>query len=702
MLSGASIFLGALLLFVVQPLSARSLLAWYGGAPMVWAVALFFFQTALLVGYLYAHLLVTRVSPRLQLAIHGGLLAAAAVSSLSPLPDSSWEPTGGEAPAAWILLTLLRTLGLPLLALAATTPLVSAWRVRSGAGPTRSRAGPTRSRAGPAGGSVYRLYALSNAGSLLGLALYPLVLEPLTGLRGQSSWWSAGFLVFAALTLLAGLFAGVRAGRPQPKPAAADPQAIGPRPAAFHPGAFGLAAAGSLTLVAVTTQLTRDVAAIPFFWIVPLAGYLLTFILAFRGSGAPYPRRILTPLLLVSVAACLFLWFRDLTGELEDSLSSQAAAGLAFLFAACWIAHGEIAQRKPAPADLTGFYLSLTAGGALGGLLASLASPLVLPNVWEFPLALVLAVGIALFAPRRSRKRRWPVVPKAILGAALGAAIAVSALEHRRPLAASRNFFGVIRVMEAFPGAPDWRRDLWHGGIAHGSQWFAPGRRREPTLYYYEGTGIEAALTRHPHRERGQPLRVAVIGLGAGSLLVHAEPGDLFRFYEIDPQVVAAARGFFTFLADTPASVEIALGDGRLGLLRETDDPGFDVIVLDAFTGDAIPVHLLTAEAFDLYESRLAPGGVLAVHISNRHVDLAPVVRSQALRLGLLSLLTVGKPDPARYRYTATWVLLTRNGDFVTDPSVLGRAEPWVGAAAAPGQDFLWTDDFSNLLRVLR
>lgn len=684
-LAGATILLGALLLFVVQPMAARSLLPWYGGAPMVWAVALFFFQTALLAGYLYAHLLVTRLSPRAQLAVHAGLLALAAVSSLPPSPDSGWAPAGGGAPAARILGTLAATLGLPFLAAAATTPLVSAWLARSAVPGDRKPAAP----------GVYRLYALSNAGSLLGLALYPLVLEPWSGLAAQARWWSAGFLVLGVFTVLTGLFAR-RNGADGPPGQQAER-------AGLHPGAFGLAAVGSLTLVAVTTHLTRDVAAVPFLWTAPLAIYLLTWILAFRG-GTPYPRRVLVPLLLVSVAGCLAVWFQDITYGLESALAAHTAAALAFLFFGGWIAHGEVAFRKPAPPRLTGFYLSLTAGGALGGLVASLASPLVFPNLWEYPLALALSAFVACFAHRAPEVRRRPVALKAAFGATLAITVGVSALEHRQPLAATRNFFGVVRVMEAEAGTPEWRRDLWHGGIAHGSQWLAPGRRREPTLYYYEGTGIEMALTRHPRRTLGRPLRVAVVGLGAASLLVHAERGDLFRFYEIDPQVTAAARDFFTFLADSPASVEVASGDGRLGLLREAEagEPGFDVIVLDAFAGDAIPVHLLTAEAFDLYQARLAPGGVLAVHISNRHVDLAPVVRAQALRLGLLSLLTVSDPDPDRYRYTATWVLLSRSSDFVTDPSVLGRAELWVGDAADPDDGFLWTDDYSNLLRVLR
>ena len=684
-ISRTAVFVGALLLFLVQPMAARSLLPWYGGAPMVWAVALFFFQTVLLGGYLYAHLLVTRVAPGRQAAVHAAVLAAAALLCLPPLAGPDWAPAGGETPAGWILLTLMVTLGPAFFALAATTPLASAWVARSTARRGNDESAP----------DVYRLYALSNAGSLLGLVLYPLLLEPLLGLAGQARLWSAAFVFLAVFMTLSGLLS-----RPATDGAGSSRQ---PGTAHFHPSAFLLAAVGSLALVAVTTHLTRDVAAVPFLWIAPLALYLVTFILAFRG-GDPYPRRVLVPLLLVSVAACFYVWFRDITYGLDSALFAHGAAALAFLFTGCWITHGEIARRKPEPARLTGFYLSMTAGGALGGLLASIGSPLAFPNVWEYPLALVLAVtvafGVARPAAGAARSLVWKVAP----ATTLGIAIAISALEHRRPLSATRNFFGVVRVMEAYPGTPDWRRDMWHGGIAHGSQWFAPGRRTEPTLYYYEGTGIEAVLNRHPNRRLVRPLRVAVVGLGTGSIVVHGRRGDLFRFYEIDPQVEQAARDYFTFLTDTPAEVEVVLGDGRLSLLREerAEEEGFDVIVLDAFAGDAIPVHLLTAEAFDLYRSRLAPGGTIAVHISNRHVDLAPVIRAQALRLDLLSLLTVSQPDAELFHYTATWVLLSLNTDLVTDPSVLGRAEPWTGDAAEPEARYLWTDDHSNLLDVLR
>ena len=690
-LSGASVFLGALLLFVIQPLAARTLLPWYGGAPMVWAVSLFFFQSVLLGGYLYAHLLVTRVGLRRQAPVHAVALAVAALLSLPPTPGAAWAPAGGEAPAGWILLTLVVTLGPAFFVLAATTPLVSAWVARAEPGAP-----------GAPAPDVYRLYALSNAGSLLGLVLYPLLMEPLLGLTAQAGWWSAGFVALAVGMTVAGLLTG-RVGSDDPAGDDPEPAPEPPARAGFHGSAFLLAASGSLCLVAVTTHLTRDVAAVPFLWVLPLALYLLTFVLAFRG-GEPYPRRLLVPFLLVAVAGCFYVWFQDITYGLDSALFAHAAAALGFLFVGCWITHGEIARRKPVPSRLTGFYLSMTAGGALGGLLASIASPLLFPNVWEYPLALVLAVAVAFGVARPSGGPARSLARKAIPAATLGVAIAISALEHRHPLTATRNFFGVVRVMEAYPGTPEWRRDMWHGGIAHGSQWMAPGRRREPTLYYYEGTGIEAVLNRHPHRRLVRPLRVGVVGLGTGSIVVHARRGDLFRFYEVDPQVVTAARDYFTFLTDTPAEVEVVLGDGRLSLLREAEagEPGLDVIVLDAFAGDAIPVHLLTAEAFDLYRSRLAPGGVIAAHISNRHVDLAPVVHAQGRRLELLTLLTVSDPDPDRFRYTATWIVLSENPDLITDPSVLGKARPWAGAAAEPGARFVWTDDHSNLLDVLR
>ena len=720
-LAGGAIFLGAFLLFSVQPLAARALLPWYGGAPMVWAVALFFFQTALLGGYLYAHLLATRVPRRRQVAVHAALVVAALLFFLPPLPAAGWAPAGGEAPGPRILLTLLAGPGLPFVLGAATTPLVSAWLAGGG-----GRKG--------ASGSPYRFFAVSNTGSLLGLLLYPVAVEPFLGVAAQAGWWTAGFALLGAATVGAGALLTRRAADPPPPaaapaagtpptaaadspPPAPDPAAPTPTPAdpaaqtqppsrprlAARLAPALLAAAASFALVSVTTHLTRDVAAAPFLWIAPLAVYLVTFVLAF---GAPdrFPRRALTPAVFLAAAACLLVWLADITTGLDRPLLSHAAAGLAFLFAAGWTAHAEIARRRPAPARLTGFYLSLTAGGAAGGLSASLLSPLLFPNTWEYPLALVLGAA-APFAGAASASRSLPrAALRGALAGVAGLALAVTWLEHRRPLHASRNFYGAVRVMEDSPDTPEWRRDLWHGGIGHGSQRLAPGRRREPMLYYYEGTGVKTALDRHPKRRAGQPLSVGILGLGAGSLAARSRSGDRFRFYELDPQVERVARRYFTYLDDAAGEVEVVLGDGRLSLEREeaAGEAPWDVLVLDAFTGDAVPVHLLTAEAFDLYRRRLAPGGVIAAHISNRHVDLAPVIRAQALALGAISLLTETDPDPEAYRYETTWALITWSSDFVTDPSVLSRARPFSGEAAEPGEAYRWTDDYSNLFLVLR
>ena len=700
-LAGAAIFLGAFLLFSVQPLAARALLPWYGGAPMVWAVALFFFQAALLGGYLYAHLLATRLPRSRQAAVHAVLVAAALLFFLPPLPDAGWAPAGGEAPGPRILLTLLAGLGLPFVLGAATTPLVSAWLAGDG-----GRDG--RGGRGGAAGSPYRFFAVSNTGSLLGLLLYPVAVEPFLGVAAQARSWTAGFALLGAATVGSGALLARRTGaRPPGEAAPAEPPPAAEAPT--RPGLAArlapvlLAAAASFALVSVTTHLTRDVAAAPFLWIAPLAVYLVTFVLAF-GMPDRFPRRALTPAVFLLAAACLLVWLADITTGLDRPLLSHAAAGLAFLFAAGWAAHGEIARRRPEPARLTGFYLSLTAGGAAGGLSASLLSPLLFPNTWEYPLALVFGAAAPFAgAVSASRSVSRTALRGALAGVA-GLALAVTWLEHRRPLHAGRNFYGAVRVMEAAPDTPEWRRDLWHGGIGHGSQFLSPERRREPMLYYYEGTGVKTALDRHPKRRAGEPLSVAVLGLGAGSLAAHSRSGDRFRFYELDPQVERLARRYFTYLGDAAGEVEVALGDGRLSLEREeaAGEPPWDVLVLDAFTGDAVPVHLLTAEAFDLYRRRLAPGGVIAAHLSNRHVDLAPVVRAQALALGAISLLVESDPDPEAYRYATTWALLTWSSDFVTDPSVLSRARPFSGEAAEPGAAYRWTDDYSNLFRVLR
>ncbi len=662
----AAIFLSALLLFQIQPMVAKRLLVWYGGAPMVWAASLFFFQAALLLGYGWAHLIASRLPRRAQVALHGALLLAA-VAFLPPQPGAEWIPEAGSAPALRILATFVATVGPPFVLLAATTPLVSHWLA-----------------GGPAGSRAFRWYAVSNAGSLAGLLSHPALLEPLVGLARQERLWSAGFLAAAVLVPASGLLL------PGGRKAARFRIAAG-----FDPGTLLLAAFGSFSLVAVTTHLTRDLAAAPFLWTLPLALYLGSMILAF--SVGPLPAAWARPLVLLSAAACLLLRLRNLDGAL-DPWALDAAAGAAFLFAACWVAHGMAAERRPDPSRLTGFYLSLTAGGAAGGLLAALAAPVVFANVFEYPLALAAGIALAFAGARAVWVRRIAVAAAALVASFL------TLVEHRRPLHSERTFFGVVRVFEGARETNEWRRDLWHGGIAHGSQWLAPERRREPTLYYYRGTGVELALNRHPKRDRGEPLRVGVVGLGTGTLAVWGRAGDEFRFHELDPAVERAAREHFTFLEDAPARTEVAVGDGRLGLEGEAarGDPPYDVLVLDAFAGDAIPTHLLTAEAFDAYAARLDEGGVLAVHVSNRHVDLAPVVRAQALRLGWAPLLMVAEGEADSFRYEASWILLTRNPDFLTDPAILGRAGIWVGPSANPEPHHLWTDDWSHLLGVLR
>ncbi len=646
---------------------AKRLLPWYGGAPMVWAVSLFFFQTALLVGYAYAHLIASKLTRRAQLGVHVFLLAAAVALFLPPTPAPEWIPEPGSAPALLVLGTLLATAGLPFALLAATTPLLSHWL----------------SETPSAGNRVFRFYAVSNAGSLLGLLLHPLLFEPLLGLDGQERLWALGFVLSVMLIGAA----GVRL------PSA--PARFGVT-GGLDPKTLLLAALGSFVLVSVTTHLTRDLAAAPFLWVLPLALYLVTFIVAFSRPPAPPGSKTRMALLAIS-GVCLVMRQRALGGAL-DSWVLEAALALLFLFLVCFVIHGMVAARRPDPTRLTGFYLSLTAGGAVGGLLAGLVAPAVFPNVFEYPLVLGAGVAIAYAQAPHGLYRNLA------MAASVVATLMVVLTEHQRPIHAERTFFGVVRVFEGFEGGSRWRRDLWNGGIAHGSQWMAPGRRGEPTLYYSRGSGVELALNRHPKRDRREPLEVGVVGLGAGSLNVWAREGDRFRFHELDPAVERAAREYFTYIEDSPATVEVVLGDGRLGLAEEqrAGAPPYDVLILDAFSGDAIPTHLLTTEAFDVYTSRLAEGGVLAFHISNRHVDLAPVLRAQAQRIGWAPLLFETEAAPNVHQYESTWILLTRNADFLTDPAVLGGAGIWVGPAVHPRAHHRWTDDSSNLLGVLR
>lgn len=689
-----TIAIGAFLLFLVEPMAARFLLPWFGGAPSVWSTCLLFFQAALLGGYVYAHL-TRRLGPGRQARLHM-LLLALAVLTLPIVPSPSWKPTDPSHPAGRILLLLSATVGLPYLLLAATAPMVQDWFARMGLRrPTLSTTAPTA--AGTDGRAVYWLYALSNVGSLLGLLAYPTSIERLLSIRGQALFWSGGFVLFC---LVCG-WAAAQVWRLPAIPDAAPHQ----DDMAVRAGDWAmwivLSLAGSGLLLAVTNELCQNVAVVPLLWIVPLTAYLLTFILCFSGL---YRRSIWMWVLLAAVG--LITWVSRHVNPMPFPV--QVAALLGVLFSGCMICHGELVSIRPAARHLTAFYLAVAGGGGIGGVAVALAAPLLLDRLWEFQFFTLLPLVLLMIAIGRDRRSRLHRGFWRLGWAALAATLCVSTYELVRPpesdgsteVARTRNFYGVLTVLDDAPDQEPQLRRLRNGQILHGAQFVDPQHQRDVTTYYGEGSGVEVAIDQHPKRDAHQSLTIGVIGLGAGTIAALGRPGDNVHFFEINPAAVDFARRYFTYLNDAEARIDITLGDARLSLERELRDPAhrhsYDVLAIDAFSGDAIPVHLLTREAFALYRDALREDGVLAVHVSNHYLDLPPIVRGLAAEQGRQVVLIETQDDESRALDSSTWMLVTNNA------ALLENAEPYVTKAEDGARTLVWTDAFSSLLQVLK
>lgn len=674
-----TVFASAFLVFQVQPIIARAILPWFGGTPSVWTTAMLFFQALLGLGYLYAHLLATRVSLRAQLLTQVALVVAALVA-LPILPAPEWRPTDPGHPTGRVLWLLLAHVGLPYLTLAGTGPLLQAWF---------HRAAPRR--------SPYRLYALSNLGSMLALLSYPLLVEPTLGLKAQGTLWAAGFVGFAVFTGLV----TTRLWSVRSTITTAAPHDVGGASPRQWLVWTVLPLFASAMLLATTNHVCRNVAVVPFLWVVPLALYLATFIVAFDG-----PRWYSRPwfagatlLVIVWISASKLL-------QAQLGVLPEATAYFTLMFFVCMLCHGELVRLKPEPRLLTSFYLALSLGGALGGAAVALVFPLLFNSYAEMKLGLVGGLALALGLLVRDGWRTWlgrrPALRWSLVALSFVVAPGVVGVEARGSVAggakvATRNFYGVLLVIDVDAADP-WRRGraLMHGGISHGFQLLAAKRRREPTMYFGPQSGVGALLRQLKH---AAPLNVGVLGLGVGTLATYGRQGDRYRFYEIDPAVLDLARRHFTFLGDSRASVDVTLGDARLSLEREPPQ-GFDVLVLDVFSGDAIPVHLLTREAFALYLRHLKPGGVIAAHISNRHLDLAPVVAGMAQVHGLhMVRVERKKKDDERAVVGSEWILLARH------PAALeGRLirQAMRGTPQTFGDPVVWTDSYSNLVGLLR
>ncbi|MSQ71176.1 MAG: hypothetical protein EXR27_07795 [Betaproteobacteria bacterium] len=672
----AAVFLSAFLLFQVQPIIARQILPWFGGTAAVWAICMVFFQFGLLGGYAYADWMARRAAPRKQALIHGTLLfASLAFLPLSPNP--AFKPSGADDPGVAIVLVLLVSIGLPYFLLSATSPLVQVWFARRFPG-----------------AQVYRLFALSNAASLLALVSYPFIIEPWISSRDQSVAWSAGYAFFVLFCIAAARMAAVAS------PAAATMASAATAPESPHDDAHAgrpgveqyalwlcLSALGTVMLLAVTNHMTQNIASIPFLWLLPLTLYLLTFILSFEGRGW-YRRTIFVLPFLVAVPA--MAWGLQTHGAVMP-ITEAVPLYAVTLFVACMFFHGELAGLKPATAHLTRFYFMISLGGAIGGLFVGLLAPRLFPTYYEFPLALVVAGLVAAYLLR--------ALPKVVLLAAL-VSIGTSSYysyqylemlnENTRVMV--RSFFGALRVTEKDAGEVDSRvRRLIHGVIMHGEQYLDPALLAEPTSYYARTSGIARVLAAF----EGAPRRIGVIGLGVGTLAAYGRKGDVVRFYEIDANVIDIAQREFTYIRDSGARVEFALGDARLSLERDAPQ-ALDVLAVDAFSSDAIPVHLITREALQVYLRHIRPGGVVAFHVTNRYLRLAPVVKLLAEAEGWDA--RVVEDEGEKLGSSSDWVLVTKNKALFDNPNL----KDVLTAIDVPPDLPVWTDDFNNLFRVLK
>jgi hypothetical protein len=670
LLHAATIFLSAFLLFLVQPVLAKQILPWFGGTAVVWTTCMIFFQFVLLLGYAYSHWITSRVDSPRQNWVHIGLLVAS-LAFLPILPGEAWKPAGDENPVARILLLLFATVGLPYFLLSSTSPLIQAWFAREFPG-----------------SSPYRLFALSNLASMLALLGYPFLFEPWLASPQQSWAWSGGYALFVAVC--AGLAWRSRGLPPLSRATPSAEEAAEPRPGPRILLLWlALAAMGSVTLLGVSNHLTQNVSSIPLLWVIPLAIYLLTFILCFEGTR--WYRRDAYLGFLVWIL-CVMAWFLA-DKRLQFELAWQVGVFAAGLYIVCMFCHGELARLRPGPRHLTLFYLVVSLGGVLGGVLVGIVAPLTLPGYLELEIALVavalLAVGVNLDRPK-------PIIAMFAAVAAFTTGALAWRVEHlmEDTVLVERNFYGVLRVKEVLARAddPDTRyRSLVHGAILHGEQWMGDKYRRAATTYYKTSSGIGRTILAH----EGRAIKVGVIGLGAGTLATYGDADDTYRFYDINPAVPRIAREQFTYLSDSASKIEIALGDARLNLEREPAQ-GFDVLAVDAFSGDSIPVHLITLEAVGVYLRHMKPRGVIAFHVSNRFLDLKPVLLAIAEKHGLEYAFVHETSDDGST--TSDWVLLTRYKPFILRPEIVESTEP-----VAPQPDWrLWTDAYNNLLQVWR
>ncbi|TAL00824.1 MAG: ferrichrome ABC transporter permease [Verrucomicrobia bacterium] len=756
-----TIFLGAFLLFQVQPLIGKFILPWFGGGPGVWTTCLLFFQTLLLGGYAYAHVSARALKPRGQAWLHVVLLLGA-LALLPVTPGEAWKPAGAGDPVWQILKLLTVCLGLPYFVLSSTGPLMQQWFSRS-----------------QPGVSPYRLYALSNLGSLLALVSYPFAVETHFTRRAQAELWAWGFGAFVvSATWCAWKFwrhetfntqhstFNIQRSDAATPALNSDESRAGSQLSTLNQLLWLLLpACASALLLSVTNKICQDVAVIPFLWVLPLAIYLLSFILCFDHPRW-YARLPFTLALVAALSGICWALFQGVGVSIRWQVEIYSVG----LFVCCMVCHGELCRLKPAPQQLTRFYLLIAAGGALGGLFVAVIAPLrfhdyyelhwsllacavlfffvccrekdfLTPNAWRWLTgALMLAVFVGLDLGIASLARRHPHVSKSLfiglrLGmwsavavlvaswilrgkwrtfrawrflaclwllvgvAALGVALRLQAQDDDdHVIARSRNFYGALKVCEFDRAKPDRHYLLLqHGRITHGLQFTDPEMSAWPTTYFTRDSGAGVTLRAFAAGKR----RVGFIGLGVGTVATYGEKGDEFRFYEINPQVLTMARAHFTYLSNCAAHVEMVLGDARLSLEREPSQ-NLDALIIDAFSSDAIPVHLLTRDAFEVYARHLKPGGIIAVHISNRYLNLTPVVANVARHFDYHAVAVDTEEDDESddwWNYPSNWILLTHDEALLQQPPIVQSARAVkTGHKEIP----LWTDDFTGVFQILK
>ena len=671
-----TIFLSAFLLFQVQPMIAKIILPWFGGSAAVWSTCMMYFQISLLLGYLYAHALIRYVGNKLQPVVHIGLLAISLVL-LPVYPSAAWKPGGDTDPTLGIILLLVATIGLPYFLLSSTGPLLQAWYLRK------------------SGAIPYRLFALSNLASLLALVTFPVAVEPFLTTHAQANVWSGVYCVFA---LLCAASAWITRRSPEAEQAASGELLPATRPSVVLQVLWvALAACASALLLGVTNQLSYNVAPIPFLWVLPLSVYLLSFILCFESERA-YVRGVFVLALPFALGGMAYLIY---AGQGNPAVSVAVPVFSAGLFVACMVCHGEVARLKPHPRYLTIFYLLIATGGALGGAFVALAAPRVFQTYAELPVSMVAcAVLTALVLWNDGGNFRGLPTFQFRYAAAIFIAGLVVYMGYNhyqndeQYRMSARNFYGSLRIRDQPETDTETAvRMLVHGTIIHGEQLLDATMRDTPTSYYGTNSGIGLAI--RSLQSKG-PLRVAVVGLGAGVLASYCRQGDFFRFYELNPLARQIASTWFTFVRDCQAQHDVLMGDARLVMERQQPQ-GYDVLALDAFASDAIPVHLLTREAFRLYFRHLKPHGILAVHISNKYLNLAPVVAADARALGKKAVVVHDDGGSDDYVFVTTWILVSSDPAAFQDPMYKDAQLLELRTDLR-----LWTDDYSNLVQILK